>query len=273
MKYKITLLLPLVLFKFFIDARASNDPLPAGARAAGMGGAAATLADVWSVTNNVAGITSVKKPSAGVYAENRFNLKALSTVSLQAVYPLAKAAAVGVELTRTGDKLYNEQKFGVGYAHRIGPVSLGLKATLLQLHLEELGSRRAVAISIGGQSEIIPKLTFGAHIFNLNQAKLASFQNERFPTVMQAGLAYKPNTKLLLSLETEKDPERTADFKSGLEYRPLEQLALRTGFSTARKAATAGVGFTTHQLIIDYALGSHSVLGISNHLSVSYQFN
>ncbi|GEO06864.1 hypothetical protein AAE02nite_45280 [Adhaeribacter aerolatus] len=270
MKYKIPLLLSFVLF--LSSAQADNYPNPAGARTNGLAGVAVTLADVWAVSNNIAGITALKKPAAGVYAENRFNLKALSTVTLQGVYPIAKQGALGIELMRFGDKLYNEQKLGLGYAHRIGPVSLGLKATLLQLHLEQLGSRRAVALSFGGQSEIIPKLTFGAHIFNFNQAKLASYQNERFPTVMQAGLAYQPSAKLLLSLETEKDLEHAADLKGGLEYKPITQLALRTGFSTARQAATAGVGFVSRQFSIDYALGSHSVLGISNHLSISFGF-
>ncbi|MDB5263546.1 MAG: hypothetical protein JWQ14_2829 [Adhaeribacter sp.] len=273
MKYKIRLLLLLILSLVTYISRADDNPPAVGARAAGMAGVAVTLADVWAVSNNIAGITALKKPVAGVYAENRFNLKELSTVTLQGVYPLTKGGAAGIELARFGDKLFNEQKLGLAYAHQIGPVSLGLKATLLQIHLEESGSRRAVALSFGGQSEIIPKLTFGAHIFNFNQAKLARFQNERFPTVMQAGLAYKPGTKLLLSVETEKDLEQSADFKSGLEYKPIAQLALRTGFSTARKAATAGIGFTSNNIAIDYALGSHSVLGISNFLSVSYQFD
>ncbi|MGV3587643.1 MAG: hypothetical protein ACO1OF_11610 [Adhaeribacter sp.] len=272
MKYKNKLVLLIMLVCFGLPVWAGNDPQPAGARAAGLAGVAVTLTDVWAVTNNIAGITAIKKPTVGVYAENRFNLKALSTVTLQGVHALGKNGALGLELLRFGDKLYNEQKLGLGYAHRIGPVSLGLKASLLQLHLEQLGSRRAVALSFGGQSEIIPKLNFGAHIFNFNQAKLASYQNERFPTVMQAGLAYQPSSKLLLSFETEKDLRYPADVKGGLEYKPITQLALRTGFSTARQAATAGVGFISQRFSIDYALGSHSVLGVSNHLSISYGF-
>jgi hypothetical protein len=253
--------------------QASQDPKPVGARAAGLGGAAVTLSDVWAITNNVAGITALTKPTLGVYAENRFNLKALSTATLQAVYPWAQKGWVGVELSRFGDKLYNEQKFGLGYAHKIGPVSLGLKATLLQLHLEELGSRRTVAFSFGGQSEIIPSLVFGAHIQNLTQARLADFQEERFPTVMNAGLTYKAGVKTLLCLETEKDLEQPAFVKGGVEYKIIEQLALRTGFSSGRQTATAGVGFTSRQLQIDYALGGHSVLGFSNYLSVSYRLD
>ena len=271
MRYILRCFLVSGFYLLSVPLRASNDPQPVGARAAGMAGVTVTLGDVWAISNNVAGITALAKPTLGLYAENRFNLKALSTATLQAVYPWANKGWVGLELARFGDKLYNEQKIGLGYAHKIGPVSLGLKATLMQLHLEELGSKRTVAISFGGQSEIIPSLIFGAYIHNLTQARLADFQDERFPTVMTAGLAYKPGEKFFLTLETEKDLERPADFKGGVEYKIIEQLTLRTGFSSARQSATAGVGFTSRQLQIDYALGGHSVLGMSNYLSVSYR--
>lgn len=268
--------LPLLLcFAFFYRpalSQTTHGGTPGGARAAGMSGAAVNLTDVWAVTNNIAGITHLKKPALGAFAQNRFNLKALSTVTLQGVYPLAKIGAVGLELSRFGDKLYNEQQLGLGFAHQLGPVSLGLKATLWQVHLEESGSRRSVAFSFGGQSEIIPNLLVGAHIFNLNQAKVARYQDERLPTIMTAGVTYKPGQKILLSVQTDKSLEYPADFKAGVEYFVIDKLAFRTGFSTATQSATAGAGFKTRSFQVDYALGGHSVLGLSNYLSVSYQF-
>ena len=255
-----------------VVAQTNSGVVTVGARAAGMSGAAVNLTDVWAVTNNIAGITHLKKPALGVSAQNRFNLKALSTVTLQGVYPLAKAGALGLELSRFGDKLYNEQQLGIGFAHQIGPVSLGLKATLWQVHLEELGSKRTITLSFGGQSEIIPDLLVGAHIFNLNQAKLAEYQDERLPTVMTAGITYKASPKILLSIQTDKNLEMPADFKTGLEYFIIEKLAFRTGFSTATQSVTGGIGFKTRTFQVDYALGSHSVLGFSNYVAVSYQF-
>jgi hypothetical protein len=237
-----------------------------------MSGAAVNLQDVWAVTNNIAGLTQLKKPALGAYAANRFNLKALSTVTIQGGYPLAKAGTIGLEFSRFGDKLYNEQQIGLGFAHRLGPVSLGIKATLWQVHLEELGSKRTVAFSFGGQSEVIPNLLVGAHIFNLNQARLAKYQDERLPTIMTAGLTYKAGQKILLSAQTDKSLDFSADFKAGVEYLIVEQLAIRTGFSSVTQSATGGVGFKARAFQIDYALGGHAVLGISNHLSIAYQF-
>jgi hypothetical protein len=272
MKYCFRLLWYLCFWIPSATAQTNNSALTVGGRVAGMSGAGVNLTDVWSVTNNIAGITHLKKPALGVYTQNRFNLKALSTVTLQGVYPLVKAGALGLELSRFGDKLYNEQQIGVGFAHQIGPVSLGLKATIWQVHLEELGSKRTLTFAFGGQSEIIPDLLVGAHIFNLNQAKLAEYQDERLPTVMTAGVTYKASPKLLLSVQTDKNLEMPADFKTGLEYFVIEKLALRTGFSTATQSVTGGIGFKSSAFQVDYALGSHSVLGFSNHVAVSYQF-
>ena len=251
---------------------AGNDHVPLGARAAALSNATVGISDAWSLHNNVAGIAGLEKTELGAFAENRFGLKAFTSVALLGARKIGESGGIGAELYRFGDKLYNEQRLGIGYAHKIGQVRLGLKADLLQVHVEEFGSKRVVAFSFGGQSEVVPGLVVGAHIYNFNQARLAEFEDERVPTVMKAGLSYRPGKKVMLNAETEKDLERDADFKAGLEYQVIEKLALRTGFSTLKQAASFGVGFMARNFQIDYALSSQSRLGFSNHVSVGYKF-
>src|SRR5688500_9814606 len=226
MKHRLLLLL---LFLSRTTVFAGNDHIPLGARAAALSNASVGISDVWSLHNNVSGIARLEKPELGVFAENRFGMKAFSTVALVGAMNLSSNSGIGVQLFRFGDKLYNEQRLGIGFAHQLGQVSLGLKADLLQVHVEEFGSKRVVAFSFGGQSEVVPGLVFGAHVYNLNQAKLAEFEDERVPTVMKAGISYRPGKKVMLNVETEKDLELDADFKAGLEYQMNEKLALRTG--------------------------------------------
>jgi hypothetical protein len=106
-----------------------------------LAGAAVTLSDVWAIGNNVAGMAGLKKTSIGIFAENRFGIQAFTTVGLQAVYPTPKYGNIGLDLIRFGDQLYNEQRLGLGYSHRLGPVNIGLKADILQTHLQNLGSK------------------------------------------------------------------------------------------------------------------------------------
>lgn len=253
-------------------ARAQAD-VPTGARAAALGNASVTLPDVWALHNNVAGIASLAQPEAGVYVENRFGIQAFTTVALQAVYPTSKFGSYGISLSRFGDALYSQQSVGIGAAHRLGQFSLGAKAEVWQVAVAGYGSRKAVALSVGGRGEILPNLYFGAYAFNINQSGLAAFEDERLATVMKAGLSYAPYPRFLLAMETEKSIDHDATFKAGLEYLLLqEKLALRTGFSTLTNSATFGIGFQARQLQVAYAFGSTTRLGSSHHISVSYKF-
>ncbi|WP_157530609.1 hypothetical protein [Hymenobacter norwichensis] len=273
---KIYLCLGLLLLSFSTQAQGSGP----GARAAALGNASVTLSDVWAVGNNAAGLGQVNRPVVGVYAENRYLLSALNTVAIAAAVPVgavennkAQNGVVGVELQRFGGKLYNEQRVGAGYGYRGGLVSVGARVDMLQLSIEGLGSRRAVALSLGGQAELIPKrLVFGAYLYNLNQAKLAEYQDERVPTVLKAGFSYRPTAKVSFNIETEKDVEQDANFKAGLEYRAIEKLALRAGFRSLTEETTGGIGFQAGALQIDYAAAWHAALGLSQHVGISLQF-
>jgi hypothetical protein len=257
-----------------------NGPGMRGARAAALGNASVALTDGWAMGNNVAGLGQLTQSFVGIYAENRYLSRALNTAVLTAAQPLgglregkARNGVVGLEVQRFGDKLYSEQRVGLGYGYRGGLFSLGARADLLQVSIEGLGSRRSVAVSLGGQAEVVPKrLYFGAYLYNLNQAKLAKYDDERVPTVLKAGLSYHPADKVLLNVETEKDIDQAADFKAGLEYQAVEALAVRAGFSSLTQQTTGGIGLRAGQYRIDYAAAWQSRLGLSQHLSLSLQW-
>ena len=253
-----------------------NGPGIRGAQAAALGYTSTTLSDVWAVGNNAAGLGQLTQLQVGFYAENRFLLPGFNTAALAVALPLgevvanrAKNGVVGFEAQRFGGKLYAEQRLGVAYGYRSGLVSVGARLDVLQTSIEGLGSHRALAVSLGGQAEIVPKkLLFGAYLYNLNQARLARYQDERVPTVLRAGLGYHPTDKVLLTVETEKDVDHDADFRAGLEYKVLEVLQVRAGFAALSEQTTGGVGFQTGQLHIDYAAAWQTALGLSQHLSL-----
>ena len=270
-----------------------NGPGVRGARAAALSNASVALSgEVWSMGNNVAGISEIQRPSVGFYAENRYFSSALNVGALTVALPLGVATApaapegatpapaaaatwarngvVAFEAQRFGGALYNETRVGVGYAYRFGQISLGARADMLQVSIEGLGSRRVALGTLGGQIEIVPRrLSFGASLYNLSQTKLASYQDERVPTILKAGLAYRPGAQVLLLVETEKDVERDANFKVGLEYWPVPVLAARLGLASLTEQASAGIGVLAGAFQIDYAAAFQQALGFSQHLSVS----
>ena len=283
----------LLLFLFFfsiirLPLRAQgNGPAGQGGRAQALGNASATLGgEVWAVANNAAGLGSLTRPAAGAHFENRYLIPSLNLAAVALALPLgtvepaagglpprASRGVLGVEAQRFGGILYNETRVGAAYGYQLGVVRVGGRLDALQVSFQDLGSRRAVVASLGGQAEIIPQqLTLGVYLYNLTQTKLADYQDERVPTVLRAGLAYRPGTQVLLLAEAEKDVERAAGLKAGLEYTPTPAVALRLGYASLSQQSTAGVGLRAGDWQLDYAAGWHNVLGLSQYFSVSWQW-
>ncbi|MVN78443.1 hypothetical protein GO988_19095 [Hymenobacter sp. HMF4947] len=264
-----------------------NGPAGHGGRALALGNASATLGgDVWAATNNAAGLGSLTRPTAGVYLENRYLIPSLNVAAAALAVPLgaiepatagvptrASQGVVGIEAQRFGGVLYNEIRLGAVYGYRLGVVSVGGRLDLLQTSLQDLGSQRTVVGSLGGQADILPqRLSFGVYLYNITQAKLADYQDERVPTVLRAGLAYHPAKQVLLLAEAEKDVEHDAGLKAGMEYLPTPAVAVRLGYTSLSQQTTGGVGVRAGDFQFDYAVGWHSALGLSQYFSTSWQW-
>jgi len=277
----------LCCFAPLVGRAQGGGPATHGARAQALGGASLSLAgEVWAAANNAAGLGTLSQPTAGAYLENRYLLPSLNVVAAAVAVPLgvvapetagqparASRGVLAAEGQRFGGALYNEVRLAAAYGYRLGVISLGGRLELLQVSLQDLGSRRALVGSLGGQAELLPgRLSFGAYLYNLTQAKLANYQDERVPTVLRAGLAYRPSKQVLLLAEAEKDVERAAGLRAGLEYLPAPAVALRLGYASLSEQATAGVGVQAGHFHFDYAAGWHTVLGLSQFLSTSWQW-
>jgi hypothetical protein len=264
-----------------------NGPAGHGGRAQALGNASATLSgEVWAVANNAAGLASITRPTAGVYLENRYLITSLNVAAAALALPLgvvepaaaglparASHGVLGLEAQRFGGILYNETRLGAAYGYQLGVVSIGGRLDVLQVSFQDLGSRRVLAASLGGQADILPQhLTLGVHLYNITQARLASYQDERVPTVLRAGLAYRPGKQVLLLAEAEKDVEHDAGLKAGIEYLPVPAVAVRLGYASLSQQATGGVGLRAGDFQLDYAAGWHSALGLSQYFSVGWQW-
>jgi hypothetical protein len=264
-----------------------NGPAGHGGRAQALGNASVTLSgEVWAVANNPAGLGSLTRPTAGIYFENRYLIPSLNLAAVAVALPLGEvvpAAAslpvrasrgiIAVEVQRFGGVLYNEARLGMAYGYRLGVISVGGRLDALQVSFQDLGSRRVLAASLGGQADILPqRLTLGVHLYNLTQARLAEYQDERVPTVLRAGLSYRPGKQVLLLAEAEKDVERAAGLKAGVEYQPVSAVAVRLGYSSLSQQASGGAGVRAGDFQFDYAAGWHSALGLSQYFSLAWQW-
>lgn len=263
------LLFGFILFLVFSVSVAQTYNSTNGARAIGMAGTAVLLRDIWAIQNNIAGIAKLENTEISAYFKNSYGMGGLNYGSFALAKPL-KNGSLGFSFDRAGNNNLNEQRIGLGYAHNIDNISLGTKISLLQVTVKDLGVKTVAAFEFGGIVNLNEQLVFGAHIYNFSKAKVADYVDERFSTVMKAGISYQPYEKLIINVETEKNIEYDADLKVGLEYFVVENIAFRTGFATLTNSAYFGLGLKSKTTYFDYALSHHSYLGFSNHISLTY---
>ena len=245
-----------------------------GARSSALANASATISDEWALFNNVAGIGDLDHTKA-LASFNRDGFAPFSTMGAGFILS-QKWGQAGISFFRFGDEIFNESKIGLGYGTKISFVSLGIQLNYVQLSFDEFGSKGALAVEIGGIAEVVPGLLIGIHAFNLNQARLFEDDlsgDDRIPTVLRLGLAYRAFEKVLIAIEVEKDVDLPARFRAGLEYQITDKFILRTGVSTDPFKNFFGFGFRPKRFSLDYALENDPNLGVSHELSISYRLS
>lgn len=258
------------------DARAGIDNFPLGARSAGLGGASVSLGDVWSASNNQAGLAFVKNFTAGAYYENRFFISQLSLKGGAVALPV-KAGTFGLVISNFGYSLYNESKYGLSFAKSFGDVlSAGVQLDYLGTRIAEgYGSKNVVAGEFGIQAKPLKGLTVGAHIFNPSRTTWTSDPvfPERVPTIVRFGMDYRFSEKVFVALETEKDIDYKNNFKAGFEYKATKEFYLRAGVSSNPNLTCLGFGLNLKGFRLDVSSSYHPVLGISTAIGLMYELN
>lgn len=253
-------------------AFSAGEYFPIGARATGLANTAVAIQDSWSVFNNIAGVGTLKQTQVGIFYENRYSNADFNTVALTAVQPFNKFGTAGIGVFRFGNQNYSHLRISAGFAHTIEWVSLGLQLEYAQTNIFEVGTKSNLMLNFGGMAQITPSLRFGASVKNINQAKLADYQDQRLPTVMKIGLSYLVYQKLNLHVEIEKDVIQAPRYKFGIEYAIIEKFKARTGINVQPFMAFFGVGYQIHNFQFDYALSYHEKLGFSHGISLNYFF-
>ena len=256
-----------------VNAFAGGDPLPVGARSAGLAHANLTLIDLWCARGNQAGLAGLEKPMAGLFYQQHWLSPDLSMQGLAFALPLGNGT-IAASGQNFGFDLYREQQFGVAYAMRFGEgLRAGVQFDYLNVQLGEgYGSRATMIAQAGVQARLTEALWFGAHLFNPGQAELGGRYDEQVPTVLRAGFGYAFSERLQLNGAVEKDIDRDETFRAGIEYHPAQALFFRLGVSTGPVQGHFGMGMHFGKFDADLAVSVRSQLGATPQLSLNYRF-
>jgi len=265
-------LLAFLLMTAQMSARMGGDLRETGARSFAMGGAGVALrGDIWSALRNPALLDGTGSAAAVNWTPARFGLSELASSGAAWTQQLG-TVGVGIGVTQFGGALYREITPAVAAGMPLGTgISAGVRAALLSLSIERYGSTVLPLIDAGASIEVHPSLIVAAAASNITQTSVNGTSTERVPVSLRLGACWQPDSSLLLQAELDKDIRWPLTTRYGLEYRPLQMLALRAGASMQPWTISGGFGVIWAGLSFDYAFRWHPDLGGTHALGIGIQ--
>ncbi len=199
-----------------------------GAKSQGLGTIKLYHQDAWSLFNNVGSLDRIEDSEIGLSLDQRYGIQELSTAALSLVFK-KPAGSIGIGIARFGGSLFQQHRLELGLSNTRGILSFGAKAAWFQTHIEGFGTGNALLLSLGGLAELGPRFFFGAHLSNLNQAKVSKQSSQPIPTLLTVGITYLPAKNLEIHSELEKD----------LDHPPLFKLGYSTNLKTGSSSGLA----------------------------------
>ncbi len=244
----------------------------AGARSRALSNAFVSVSDVWSTFHNQAGIAGWNKITAGFYYESRFMIDELSLTAGSVLIPVDQSC-FGVSFYQFGKGSFKENKFALAYSLSL---STKLKAAVQLDYFtrrlpENKRSKGFITFETGIIYQATKDLFLGAHVSNPIKAGIETLQGmEKMPIVFRLGGHYNFDEFVLLIFEAQKVFGLNTIYKSGIEFSPAKNLALRFGVSGKPLNYTAGIGYTVGKLTTDISFGYHGNLGLTPAISLQF---
>ena len=259
--------LPIALF---LQAQVFMRPFD-NAAVMGMGGATVAVPNFSTGLTNEAQLGLGEKLSVFAGTAIPYAISGWQSAQFQGVIGLGGSGGVGLGVFHSATELYAEQRFQLSYGRRLGEkLYLGGSADVLHNNAKEYGSNTAASFSLGVLAKALPQIWLGAKIQNPFQQKIG---DDLVPTVVRIGATWKPSELFFITLETEKDLERPAQVKAGIEYRPSPMIAIRAGTRTGKVARMAfGLGIKLKGGVsIDVGSEWHPTLGLTPAAMVAWR--
>jgi hypothetical protein len=243
-----------------------------GPRIAAIGNAAVAVNDIWSINSNSSGLSNINRPTLAIAYENKFNISELNSKSAVLALPF-KSYVIGTSVQSYGNEYYNEIKGTVTLVKSFDKkLALAISLNMHQIGIEQYGNRTGFSVEAGFQYSILKNLLLAGVITNPNESKYNSVKDQAIPTKIAFGSRYLFSNKVFISSELEKILDSRMDFKSGIEYKMTDLLAFRTGMSVNPIKQYGGFGIHYQQLLFDFAVSSHPILGYSSQFGLAYEF-
>ncbi|WP_297087044.1 hypothetical protein [uncultured Draconibacterium sp.] len=265
-----------ILLAFFLTlpAIASSQNYLAGARFIALSNACVSVSDTWSTFHNQATLTQQKSVTTGLFYESKYGINEFALAATSVVLP-TKTGNFGLGFYQFGKGSFKNQKIGLAYAKQLSKTISA--AVQFDYFLERLPENPDAfsffTFELGAIYKVNHQVTLGVHSFNPVKNGFSYPEGKKnLPSVYRLGAHYVFEEHILLSLETQKETNNDFAVRSGLEFMPLSNLAIRFGISGRPLQYTAGFGYQLKNISTDIAFSYHGNLGFTPSVALQYHF-
>lgn len=228
--------------------------------------------DVFSLFNNPAGLSQMNWREVGLYySPAPFGISELANGFI-AYHEPTDFGSFAIGGMTYGFELYKESKITLGYSNDFeNKFFAGITINYHSFSINNYGSDGAVYFDLGGLAYITNYLRWGISASNINRATISEQKNQ-LPVIFRSGFSYDPVSYLSINAAVEKDLEFDPSFLFGIDYRIIQYISFRTGFSTEPSRYSVGVGINYSFINLDYALFTHNDLGLTHQAGLIISF-
>jgi len=178
----------------------------------------------------------------------------------------------------TGDFSSYYAAYNLSYGRALSDqLSLGITGKWINAKIADV-SANAFAADLGSMYRVSSKFTLAGVLTNVGSKLTFLNQSDSLPLAFHIGGVYEPTSQWKMSAEGIYPQTGLASARFGLEWHPVEMIALRTGYRTdtvkelgALAGFTTGLGLQYHGLEFSYAWLPVGDLGNTNYFSLLWR--
>lgn len=268
--YTIVYIIIFIGFNFYIpEVKSAFEKKEVGASSFAIGNAAVAIDEyLFALYYNPAALSAPEKFQIAFSLQNYFGIGELNAVDMTTNFTLA-GHPLSFAINRFGNRIYQEIQLTAGSRYKLlKNCAIGFSVQCYILAIRQYGQTLAWGINLSVLYKLIPDVSVGALVTNLNQPVISA-AGEDLPQTMSIGFCYYPVPDLIVSFELYQDTRFSQEYRAGCSYQVIPFLTVRAGIEDQLNIYTYGLGINMNWINFDYALRTHPVLGVSHIATLS----
>ncbi len=247
--------------------------VPAGMRSMGLGGVSVALEDGFSLFNNPSAMPLLDHSGVSFAVQNRFSISDLNIFQGAGHFKLNSNQHLGIGLTSMGIEGFSENHLTAGYGFKIiNPFSIGVRLNLTHYQLAERGSLFIPHADIGARYAVSQVFAVSMMYFNPLQIRRIRAYDEYFPGGIGLGFSHGVGSNLRLYAEISKVERSPLQYRFGIEWKWVERLWIRSGYSHTNSAFSLGLGVAWKSLMANISFMHMALPGGASGVDFSYKW-